>query len=558
MKVTFEPGMARRCLAAICIGLMAFAAVPAQTAQPAKAGFSPVESELIDKITVASIQNMTKALTADEMEGRGTGQPGGLKAANWIADKYKELGLKPLGDKGSYLQSVNFREVTAVPEDSFFTVGDVQLKYGQDFAMLGNPTSKKTANGEMVFVSYGIQAKSNGIDMIGNLNLAGKVVFLTQGPPPGISEDDWTKKKFGQSIFMNIASAGPAAIVFVSTKDIKQTSDDAVKYMGRRQITMGSSEGGMPEGAPPILFMTSDAAERVFKAAGQSFADAMEAGGKQDFKAMQLKQKAKISARFQSQKVVGHNVVGVLEGSDPQLKAEAILFSAHYDAFGKLDGKIYHGAADNALGTAEMIAVAEAFSKLGTKPKRSLIFLAVTGEEYGLFGSKAWAKSPTWDVKKVAANLNFDGVGTEVYGPVKTVVGFGGEHSTLGDKLKAVADQLGISVIPDPMPDEKIFYRSDHYSFVERGIPSLMLLGAPAGEKEAWIERMKAWEKGDYHEPGDTIKDSWAWEGPETVAEVMAIMAWRISEDSAMPSWLPSSKFGKLERGNTKDLPKED
>ncbi|KXK03393.1 MAG: putative aminopeptidase [Acidobacteria bacterium OLB17] len=164
----------------------------------------------------------------------------------------------------------------------------------------------------------------------------------------------------------------------------------------------------------------------------------------------------------------------------------------------------------------------------------------------------------TWDIKKVAADLNLDGIGSEVYGPVKTIVGYGAEHSTLGPMLDSVARSLDLNVIPDPMPDEKVFYRSDHYSFVERGVPSLMLLGAPAGEKEIWIKRIKEWEKGDYHQPGDTVKDTWAWEGAETVAEVMAILGWQIAEDEQMPSWLKTSRFSKYDRGNSKPIPEDE
>jgi Zn-dependent M28 family amino/carboxypeptidase len=234
-----------------------------------------------------------------------------------------------------------------------------------------------------------------------------------------------------------------------------------------------------------------------------------------------------------------------------------VVFSAHYDAYGTENGKTYFGAADNALGTAEMMAVAEAFSKLSAKPKRSLIFLAVTGEEYGLYGSKHWAQNPTWNIKKVAANFNLDGIGSEVYGPVKTMVGYGAEHSSLGTLLDDLAKTMQISVIADPVPDEKVFYRSDHYSFVERGVPALMLLGAPAGDKELWLKRIEAWEKTDYHNPGDVVKDTWAWEGAETVAEVMGILGWRVSEAPSMPTWLESSRFAKLERGNSKPVPEE-
>lgn len=286
--------------------------------------------------------------------------------------------------------------------------------------------------------------------------------------------------------------------------------------------------------------------------------DALVQAETNDFKPIKLNQKANIIAKYKSTKGTSANVVGYMEGSDPKLKEEAVLFSAHYDAYGTENGKIYHGAADNALGTAEMLAVAESFTKLSAKPKRSLIFLAVTGEEYGLYGSKHWAKNPTWNIKKVTADLNLDGIGSEVYGPVKTMVGYGAEYSTLGQMMDDVAKVMQIKTIPDPFPDEKVFYRSDHYSFVERGVPSLMLMGAPAGDKEIWMKRIKDWEsKGDYHQPGDTIKPDWAWEGAETVAEIMGIMGWRISETETMPSWLTGSRFGKLERGNTKELPEE-
>jgi Zn-dependent M28 family amino/carboxypeptidase len=204
-----------------------------------------------------------------------------------------------------------------------------------------------------------------------------------------------------------------------------------------------------------------------------------------------------------------------------------------------------------------MIAVAEAFSKMPQKPKRSLVFLAVTAEEYGLYGSKYWAKNPTWNIKRVAADLNLDGIGSEVYGPVKTIVGYGAEHSSLGPILADLTRSMDIDLIADPMPDEKVFYRSDHYSFVERGVPSLMLLGAPAGEKEAWIKRIEAWEKTDYHRPGDVIQPNWVWEGPKTVAEVMAILGFRIADTETMPSWLATSRFAKLERGNSKPVPED-
>lgn len=529
---------------------------PAQApAAAVESKLASVENELVERITVQSIKDMTAALAAPEMEGRGTGQPGGDKAANWIADKFKAFGLKPLGDKGSYLQKVEFKETTVTPETAF-TFGDQSLVHGTDFAFVPQNNGNKNVSGEMVFVSYGIQSKQASIDMLEGVNLSGKVVVLIEGPPPGFPEKNWTDQKAQQAIMGTIIRGGAAAVVIIGDGKEKSPPEESISYLSRRQITLPDEEGYPPQ-IPPFIYVSSKGAEKLFANSGVTRAEALSKGTSRDFKPIDLKQKAKITAKYATGKVVANNVVGYLEGSDPKLKTEAIVFSAHYDAYGKENGKVYFGAADNALGTAEMLAVAEAFSKASTKPKRSMVFVAVTGEEYGLYGSKYWAKNPTWDVKKVAANLNLDGIGSEVYGPVKTMVGYGAEHSTLGAMLNDAARQFGITVIPDPMPDEKVFYRSDHYSFVERGIPALMILGAPAGDKEVWIKRIKDWEKTDYHQPGDTIQPNWAWEGPETVAEVMAILAWRISEAATMPSWLPTSRFGKLERGNTKEIPEE-
>lgn len=541
----------RRVMSAVLVLLLA-----AQTfAQTAAAGLSGTEKEVTDRITTATIKEVTAALTTADMEGRGTMQPGGDKAANWIADRFKSLGLKPLGDKGTYLQKIDFKETVSTPETSF-RVGEESLAHGSEFVFM--PSTAREGSGEMVFVSYGIQASSIKRDDLA-IDLTGKVAVMLEGPPAGYPKKSWDDQKVSMSVLVNVVSKGASAIVFIGHGREEQPPETMINYMSRRQIALaGEMGGGLPEGVPPILFVSAKGAEKLFAKSATPLKEALALADTQGFKPFKLNQKVKVVSKYKSVKGTASNVVGYIEGSDPKLKEEAILFSAHYDAYGIENGKIYHGAADNALGVGEMIATAEAFSKLSVRPKRSMVFIAVTGEEYGLLGSKHWAKNPTWNIKKAAANLNLDGIGSEVYGPVKTIVGFGAEHSTLGPMLNDVAKIMDVTVIPDPMPDEKIFLRSDHYSFVERGVPALMLLGAPGGAKEVWMKRIKDWEKtGDYHQPGDTIKPDWAWEGAETVADIMGIIGWRLSESDTMPSWLPASRFGKLERGNTKELPEE-
>ena len=540
----------QKILSALMLSVFLFGQVSAQNG-----ALSATEKELADKITIETIKEYTAALAADDMQGRGTMQPGGDKAANWIAERFQKLGLKPLGDKGSYLQKINFKE-TLMTSDTAFKVGDENLKFGTEFGIAPFSAGNKSTSGEMVFVGYGIVHDGIKRNDLGNMSLEGKIAVMLGGPPTGISKKDWEKSKAQQVFIFNLFRKGVAGIVFIGHGREDNPPEEAIDYFSRRQISLADEEGASAE-MPIIAFIGDKAAEKLFAKADTPLKDALALAETSAFKPVKLNQKASIASKIKTTKGTSSNVVGYLEGSDAALKAEAVLFSAHYDAYGVENGKIYHGAADNALGVAEMLAVAEAYSKMAVKPKRSMVFLAVTGEEYGLYGSKYWAKKPTWDIKKVAANLNLDGIGTEVYAPVKTFVGFGAEHSSLGAILTDVSNIYGIKVIPDPMPDEKIFLRSDHYSFVERGVPALMLLGAPAGDPKLWMERSKQWEKTDYHQPTDTIRPDWAWEGAETVAEVMGIMGWRISETAAMPEWLSTSRFGKLERGNTKELPEE-
>ena len=525
----------------------------AQTTAPAK--LSATESSLAEKISVGTIKEVTAALAAPDMQGRGTMQPGGEKAANYIADRFQKLGLKPLGDKGTFLQKIDFKE-TVFTTDTTFKVGDEPYKFGSDYAFIPYSDDDQNASGEMVFIAYGIQAKSINRNDLDGIDVRGKIVVMLNGPPANIPKDAWEKNNAKFVILGNLVKSGVAGIVIVPHGREKDSNEMIIDYLSRRQISMSGGQGqSFP--IPPLVMASGKAAEKLFAKSGKTFKDALKQAEENTFKPVKLNQSARVVKKTKTTKGAASNVVGYLEGSDATLKAEAVLFSAHYDAYGMENGKIYPGAADNALGVAEMIAVAEAYSKMETKPKRSMIFLAVTGEEYGLYGSKYWAKNPTWKIKQVAANLNLDGIGTEVYAPVKTFVGFGAEHSSLGAMLADVSGAFGIKVIADPMPDEKIFYRSDHYSFVEKGVPALMLLGAPEGDPQKWIDRSKEWEKTDYHAVGDVIKNDWDWSGAHTVAVVMGIMGLRISDGAAMPEWLPTSRFAKLERGNSKDIPEE-
>lgn len=516
---------------------------------------SGVEQDLISRIKVEQIREVVSALTADEMEGRGTAQEGGDKAANYLAERFAKMNLKPLGVKNSFLQPIKFRDSEFLPETAM-KIGDQELKLGADFAINPWVTADKNASGSMVFIAYGLVHTALKRNDVAGLNLAGKIVVMLQGPPANVSKDSWKKVNAQIEILGSLSGAGVAGIVFISHGREEHPYAKLADYYVRRRVERADSEE-LPPGLPPFVAVSDATADKLFAKSGTSRTEALAKAENSGFTPIDLKQSAKITVRLKKGKGVGSNVIGLLEGSDPTLKNEAVVYSAHYDAYGlAADKRVYHGAADNALGVAEMIAIADAFSQAPTKPKRSIIFMAVTGEEYGGLGSDYWVRNPTWKIKQTAANLNLDGLGTEVYGPVKVIVGFGAEHSSLGKVLEEVARAQGLRVIPDPMPDERAFYRSDHYYFVKKGIPGIMLLGAPEGETKVWIDRMKLWEKTDYHQPTDTIRPEWNWEGPRTIAEVMAIMGSRVANDPNMPNWVATSPFNR-ERGTNAPPPPE-
>jgi hypothetical protein len=502
-----------------------------------------------------TIKEVVSALSAEEMQGRGTMQAGGDKAASYIADRFAKLGLKPLGSKDSYFQPIKFRETQLLP-DTNFKVGEENLKLGRDYFLSPVPSGDKSASGELIFVAYGLVSTVPKRNDLAGIEVKGRMVVLLEGPPKRVNKESWKKAKAQREILRSLIMQEAAGLIFVNTGTEEHPYSEMADYLTRRQIGRADSEE-MPSFLPPFITLGDEAATRLFADSGSTFREALTKAETEGFKPFSLKKSAKLSVKLKKMKGTSNNVVGLLEGSDPKLRAETLVYTAHYDAFGlSADNRIYHGAADNGLGVGEMLAVAEAFSQLATRPRRSIIFLAVTGEEYGGYGSDYWVNNPTWKIKQVAADLNFDGMGTEVYGPVKTLVGYGAEHSTLGTLLKTVAAAQDLNVIPDPTPEEKSFYRSDHYFFVKKGVPGIMILGAPSGKVSAWIKRMKEWEKTDYHQPTDIIRADWDWEGPHTLAILGAVMGMRIANGADMPSWLPQSPFNR-ERGTNEPPPPE-
>jgi Zn-dependent M28 family amino/carboxypeptidase len=522
------------------------------------ATLTTTERKAAARVKLETIREVTTTLSSPAFEGRGTGQPGADRAAQYLADRFAKIGLKPLGDNGTYLQGIKFKSAKVLGETSV-KVGDAVLKHAEDYVILPSFTGDQLdVSGDVVFVGFGVVSQELKRDDLAGLDLKGKVVIILGGQPEGVDAAAWKRATNPQARAMNIFGRGAAAMIVGNAGSAAQPFSTIANYLSRRRVSL-ASQPAMPFKIPPVLLVSAAAMEKMFAGSEMTYAQTLAKAIAGDAVSRELGKTATLGLRIKRDETTSSNVVGVLEGSDPKLKEEAVVFSAHYDAYGiESDGRIFPGAADNALGVGTITSIAEAlvkaFPKPAARPRRSIIFLAVTGEEYGLLGSESWVQHPTWPLERVAADINFDGIGTEIYAPVKRVVGFGAEHSDLGTVFEEVSAATGNIVTADPLPEENAFVRSDHYAFVKKGVPALMLLGGPAGDISTWIPRAKKWMETDYHSPSDTVKPDWDWTGPQTLGQLGMIIGLRVANADAMPAWKATSPFNKP-RNPPKTLP---
>ncbi len=509
------------------------------------------ERAVADRLRMETIREVTVRLTDPDMEGRGTAQPGGAKAAKYLADRFAQLGLKPLGEGGTYLQAIAFQAVRVRPGSSL-KIGDQALAWSADF-LCERPKypERETieAAGELICVDGSAvprDPQGRPVD-----DLKGKIAVAVERSPA----------------VHDLARRGAAAILVALDRPALPS------HLGEGgphdEATLARPLPGMDGPLPPVVYLTRAASEKLFAKSPQTYADTLAKGRAGRPFQRELGQRAALSLRVTIEPLASHNVIGLLEGSDPRLKDEAVVYSAHYDAYGKdKEGRIRPGAADNALGVAKMLAVAEALAQAPKRPRRSVIFLAPTAEERGLLGARYWLEHPTWPVPKVAANLNFDGIDTETYGPLWALVVEGLGHSNLDLTVGAVARDLGLLPLPDVELKERAFFRSDHYRFALSGVPTIYVFGLgmppqPGGAKpqpkgvlgalagvrsqaEGLVEvqrRAHEFLAKRYHQPGDAIRPEWDWQGPRTAAVFYLLAGLRVANAEKMPEYYPKSPF---------------
>jgi Zn-dependent M28 family amino/carboxypeptidase len=503
-----------------------------------------------------------KFLSSDLLEGRGTGARGGQIAEEYIATQFEMAGLKPLGDHGTYLQKVPLIGLTTSPESTLSVIpknGEaMKLRYLDDFVANALSLKKEeTIDAPLVFVGYGISAPEMQWNDFAGVDVKGKVLLCLINDPP--SNDPkffggkamtyygrWTYK------FEEASRQGAAGILIIH-------NTEAAAYGW--QVVRNSNSGDQaylenPPGqyaVPMAGWITEDIAKKIATASGTDLQTLMQKAGTRGFRAMELpiQINAKLLAKVGPLKA--DNVIGMLEGNDPKKKDEVIIYSAHHDHLGignPVNGdSIYNGAIDNGSGTALLLEMARAFTESSKRPPRSVVFLAVTGEERGLRGSEYYGKMPKIPAKKTLVDLNYDAI--ELWGETTNATMTGADRTTIWPIVQEVAKAMNYTIESDPHPEAGHYYRSDHFSLARVGIPSFSIdsgtdyVGKPKSFGE---EKYKEYLTKHYHQPSDEFNDAWDFSGAKKLAGLGIAIGWRVAELPGTTGWQPGDEFEKARK----------
>jgi Zn-dependent M28 family amino/carboxypeptidase len=494
-------------------------------------------------------------LASDAFEGRLTGSPGYLRAADYVAGQFKAAGLSPGGVGGSYFQPVAF-EVQSVDQAgsrvSLVEDGRLHpLAVGPDLVLGSRYRQPKAVSAPLVFIGYGVHLPEAGYDDFAGLDLRGKIVVTLGGGPSSLSA---ALKAHAVSYAFPRALQAAGAVGVITIPNPKSMD------IPWPRIVALSRQTGMRLADPALqpfhgeLFSASfnpASAEILFKGSGRSLAELLAlADAHQPLPRFALKPSLQASVLAETHAVTSPNVVGLLPGSDSALAAQYVVVSAHLDHLGvgvPIKGDpIYHGAMDNASGVASLIETAKALAKTSPAPKRSIVFVAVCGEEKGLLGSQAFAEHPTVPKSAIVADINMDEF-LPLF-PLHHLLVLGEGESTLGRTAHAVALAKGYDTVPDPAPDRNIFVRSDQYSFIKTGVPSIALKfqGLPGSPEE---KMEKDWNTYRYHAPQDDLTQPVDLRAADDFDAYLKALVETVADESERPEWYPQSFFRRFAAG---------
>lgn len=497
-------------------------------------------------------------LADDLLRGRDTGSEGYRIAANYVAAEFARLGLTPAGNQGSYFQEVPFQTAQVLEDGGSMSVtvgGETHnLTMGDDFFMSGsvkNPAGEVTA--DLVFVGYGVHAPEIGHDDLEGLNLEGKIAVAISGAPTSFNTEIRAHHGATGTKGKVLRQRGAVGLITFSTleSEKRRPFSRLKNFIGFKSFDWVAAEGGADEASAIKIgaAISHDVARQLFEGAAADLdtvlsqaAEGAPSGFDLDAQAT-LRRESTLSDRFESP-----NVLAVLEGSDPELRDEYVVLTAHLDHIGvreTADGeKINNGALDNASGVSILLEVARAYVRAGDRPRRSILFAIVTAEEKGLLGAEYFVHYPTVEKSAMVANVNVD-MPILLY-DFSDMVAFGAERSSLGPITEQALAKIGVSMSPDPMPEQGIFTRSDHYRFVQQGVPSVFLVtgwGEGIGGRDGGAI-FRQFLGSTYHSPGDNLSQTIDYGAGAKFAHANWLIASAIANGDARPTWNEGDFFG--------------
>jgi Zn-dependent M28 family amino/carboxypeptidase len=526
---------------------------------------APLAVAKMPSFDAARMMTDIKALSSDEFEGRAPGSKGEELTVKFLEDQFEKIGLQPGNTDGSFVQSLPLVGITASNTRPLVVSGHgkkATFKWRDDLVAWTKRVTDTASleNSELIFAGYGVTAPEFKWDDFKDVDVKGKTIVVLVNDPQVPSASDpsqldaalfngkamtyygrWTYKfeegaRRGAAGILIVHETGPAGYPFTVVQGNLGERFDLItpdKNMGRSSI-----EG----------WLSLDAAKKLLAMAGQDFDTLKKQALTRDFRPVPLGLQASVAIRNTLRRIQSRNVLARLDGSDPQLRDEYVVYTAHWDHLGRgapVNGDdIYNGALDNASGVAQVLEIARAFTAVEPRPKRSVLFLMVGAEEQGLLGSQHYAEQPIYPLAKTLAAINVDGVNQ--WGRTRDITVIGMGASDLDDYLRDAAARQGRMLRPDPESEKGFYYRSDHFNFAKKGVPALYtdtgidFVGKPAEYSQ---QKRDEYTNRDYHAPSDEVKPDWDLAGAADDAQLLFLVGYNVANAARFPEWKPGNEF---------------
>jgi Zn-dependent M28 family amino/carboxypeptidase len=522
----------------------------------------PAAQKAMNAIDAEKIRATVKYLSDDALQGRGTGQKGGDMAADWIAAQFKSYGLAPAGDHGTYFQQINFFGVTTDPKQTRFAFvpksgPEIPLKFADDYVVNDQTHAEKSEiDAPLVFVGYGINAPEYNWDDYKGVDVKGKVLLMLVNEPP--SDDPnffkgraltyygrWTYK------YEEATRRGAVSVVLIHKTEMASYGWEVVRnsWDGESSLLKDDTDPKLKSAG----WIQLEVARKLALAAGMDLDKMLHDATTRSFKPVELPVRVKETIVSTVRSFTSRNVLAQVKGSDPKAAQQAILYTAHYDHLGihadEPGDNIYNGAADNATGCGIILELARVLAAASEKPKRTVIFAAVTAEEQGLLGSKYLGQHPPIPARNISLDLNYDDI--QPLGEPQQLVVSGAERTTVYPLVEKVAKDFAMSIQPDDHPEAGHYYRSDHFSLAQVGVPAFSVNEGVLfkGHDLAWgEEKGRDYVAHRYHQPSDQYLPDMDFTADAKLAKFGLVLGWDAANQPTLAGWQQGDEFEKARK----------